>query len=138
MVEAVVRFQGDFFDLGPAHLRPLLQRRIAEEITVHEATLSRAASSKYIDTPHGVFPLKHFFPPGIPAANGDLVPTSAVKEDLRTLIAAEDAAHPCSDLALASALRRRGFAVARRTVAKYRDGLAIPPCHQRKGDRSGS
>jgi len=90
------------------------------------------------DTPHGVFPLKHFFQPGIPAANGHLVATGAVKEDLGALIAAEDPAHPCSDLALASALRRRGFAVARRTVAKYRDELAIPPCQRRKSHWPGA
>ena len=94
--------------------------------------MSRATSAKYLDTPHGVFPLKYFFQPGIFSTQGDPVATVAVKDALRALIGAEDTAHPLSDLALASALRALGFALARRTVAKYRDELAIPPCHRRR------
>ena len=83
-----------------------------------------------------MFPLRHFFQPGLPAATGGLVATIAVKACLRALIEAEDGRHPMSDLALAAALRQRGFVLARRTVAKYRTELAIPPCHQRT-DRRG-
>ena len=132
VTEAVVRLQRDFFDHGPRHLRPLILRQVADEVSVHECTVSRAVSSKYIDTPHGVFALKHFFLPGVPSDTGSLVTIAAVKTLLRALIAAEDHAHPLSDLALAAALRRHGWAVARRTVAKYRGELAIPPCHQRR------
>jgi len=132
VVETVVRLQRDFFDHGPARLRPLILRQVAEEISMHESTVSRATSSKYVDTPHGVFPLKHFFQPGVSSSTGDLVATATVKTYLSALIAAEDGGHPLSDSALASALRQRGLTVARRTVAKYRGELAIPPGHQRK------
>jgi RNA polymerase sigma-54 factor len=82
-------------------------------------------------------PLKHFFPPGVPAAGGDLVATMNVKARLQALIESEDAAHPLSDQALVSALRQHGFVLARRTVAKYRDELHIPPRHARIGRWGG-
>jgi RNA polymerase sigma-54 factor len=135
VVETVVRVQRDFFDRGPGHLRPLALREVAEEIAMHESTVSRAISSKYVNTPHGVFPLRHFFQPGVPAATGELVATMAVKACLRSLIEGEDGRHPLSDLALAAALRQRGLVLARRTVAKYRSELAIPPCHRRTNRR---
>jgi RNA polymerase sigma-54 factor len=135
VVETVVRVQRDFFDRGPGHLRPLALREIAEEIAVHESTVSRAISSKYVETPHGVFPLKHFFQPGVAAETGGLVATIAVKAYLRALIEGEDGRHPLSDLALTAALRRRGFVLARRTVAKYRSELAIPPGYRRAARR---
>lgn len=131
VVETLVRVQRDFFDHGPGRLRPLVLREVADEIAMHESTVSRAISAKYIETPHGVFPLKHFFQPGVPALTGGLVATLAVKAYLRGLIAGEDGRQPLSDLALAEALRRRGFVLARRTVAKYRNELSIPPCHRR-------
>lgn len=137
VVEAVVRVQRAFFELGPAHLRPLALREIAEEIAMHESSVSRAISSKYVHTPHGVFALKHFFQPGVAAAAGGQVATMTVKACLRALIAAEDGGRPLSDLALVDALRQRGYVLARRTVAKYRDELAIPPCH-RRADRRGA
>jgi RNA polymerase sigma-54 factor len=136
VVEAVVRVQRDFFDRGPGHLRPLALREVAEEIAMHESTVSRAISSKYVETPHGVFPLRHFFQPGVPAATGGLVATMAVKAYLRSLIEGEDGRRPLSDLALVAALRQRGFVLARRTVAKYRSELAIPPCHRRADGRA--
>jgi RNA polymerase sigma-54 factor len=136
VVETVVRVQRDFFDHGPGHLRPLALREVAEEIAMHESTVSRAISAKYVNTPHGVFALRHFFQPGVPASTGELVATLAVKAYLRALIEGEDGRHPLSDLALAAALRQRGFVLARRTVAKYCSELAIPPCH-RRADRHG-
>jgi RNA polymerase sigma-54 factor len=132
VVETMVRLQRDFFDHGPHRLRPLTLRQVADEIPIHESTVSRAISAKYADTPHGVFSLKHFFAPGIALSHGGLVATAAVKTRLRALIAGEDGAQPLSDLALAIALREHGFVVARRTVAKYRDEFAIPPCHRRR------
>ena len=131
VVETVVRVQRDFFDQGPGHLRPLSLREVAEEIAMHESTVSRAISAKYVETPHGVFPLRHFFQPGVAAAAGGLVATLSVKAALRALIQGEDGRHPLSDLALAAALRQQGFVLARRTVAKYRSELAIPPGHLR-------
>jgi RNA polymerase sigma-54 factor len=137
VVETVVRIQRDFFDLGPAHLRPLALREIAEEIEMHESTVSRAISSKYVHTPHGVFALKHFFQPGVADAAGGQVATMAVKACLRSLIAGENGGRPLTDLALVAALRERGFVLARRTVAKYRGELAIPACH-RRADRGSA
>ena len=137
VVESVVRVQRDFFELGPAHLRPLALREIAEEIAMHESTVSRAISSKYVNTPHGVFALRHFFQPGVTAAAGGQVATMAVKACLRALIAGEDGGRPLTDLALVEAMRARGYVLARRTVAKYRGELAIPPCH-RRADRRGA
>jgi RNA polymerase sigma-54 factor len=135
VVETVVQAQRDFFDHGPGHLRPLGLRDVAEAIAMHESTVSRAISSKYVETPHGVFPLRHFIQPGVPAATGDLVATVAVKAQLRALIDGEDGRQPLSDLALAAALRQRGFVLARRTVAKYRSELRIPPCYRRGAPR---
>lgn len=135
VVEAVVRVQRDFFDRGPGHLRPLALREIAEEIAMHESTVSRAISAKYVNTPHGVFALRHFFQPGVPATDGGLVATLAAKAYLRALIEGEDSRQPLSDLALVAALRQQGFVLARRTVAKYRGELAIPPCHRRADPR---
>src|SRR6266849_2329979 len=94
------------------------------------------ALAGYVNTPHGVFPLRHFFQPGVPAATGGLVATLAVKAYLRALIEGEDGGHPLSDLALAAALRQRGFVLARRTVAKYRSELVIPPCYRRTDRKS--
>jgi len=136
VVETVVRLQHDFFDDGRAALRPLNLRQISEVLLVHESTISRAINGKYVDTPHGVFPLKHFFPPGVRDADGGLVATAAVKAALRRLIDEEDRRQPMSDLALAVALQRLGFPVARRTVAKYRDDCAIPPRHRRQAEAS--
>src|SRR5262245_1251008 len=136
VVETVVKLQRDFFDDRRAAVRPLSLRRISEVLGVHESTISRAISGKYVDTPHGVFPLKHFFPPGVRDADGGLVATAAVKAALRRLIDEEDRRRPMSDLALAVALQRLGFPVARRTVAKYRDDCAIPPRHRRQAEAS--
>ena len=130
--EALVRFQRAFLDHGPAHLRPLILRQVAEEISVHESTVSRATSGKYIDTPQGIFPLKHFFQQGISSPDGGLVSPTAVKVLLRALVAGEDRTHPLSDTDLAHALGRSQLFVSRRTVAKYRDELAILPSHHRR------
>jgi RNA polymerase sigma-54 factor len=130
--ESVVRFQRGFFDHGPSHLSPLTLRQVADDISMHESTISRATSGKYMDTPRGVVPLKYFFQQGIPSAAGDLVSTRAIKEGLEALVASEDRSRPLSDAALAEALRGRGFPVARRTVAKYREELGIETSHHRK------
>ena len=138
VAESVVRFQRDFLDSGPAHLRPLSLRHVADEISMHESTVSRATSAKFVDTPHGVLPFKYFFQPGVPSSDGALASAVAAKQSLKALIAEEDGSHPLSDRALSSALRHHGFALARRTVAKYRDELAIAPCHERRRLRAAS
>jgi RNA polymerase sigma-54 factor len=130
--ESLVRFQRGFFDHGPSHLCPLTLRQVADDISMHESTISRATNGKYMDTPRGLVPLKYFFQQGIPSADGDLIATRAIKEALEALVASEDRGRPHSDAGLAAALRGRGFPVARRTVAKYREELGIGTSHHRK------
>lgn len=132
VVEAIVRFQREFFERGPEHLRPLVLRQVADEISIHESTVSRAISAKYVSTPHGVFALKQFFTTGVAAPTGGLVATRTVKAELSALVAGERHDQPLTDFALVVALRERGYVVARRTVAKYRDVLGIPTCHDRQ------
>lgn len=130
--ESVVRFQREFFEKGPSYLCPLTLRQVAEDISMHESTISRATSGKYMDTPRGLIPLRYFFQQGIPSADGDLISTRAIKDGLEALVASEDRRRPFSDAALAAALRDRGLPVARRTVAKYREELHIQTSHHRK------
>ncbi len=139
VVEAVVGAQREFFDFGPQALKPLPMSQIADEIGVHVATVSRAVADKYIATPRGVLPLRKFFSGGLstkPDADGDNegeeLAWEAVKIALREVIDKEAKSKPLSDDALAEELKKRGIDIARRTVAKYRDQLQIPPARLRK------
>jgi len=131
VMESILRLQRDFFEKGPRHLKPLVLRQVAEDMGVHESTVSRVTANKYVHTPHGTFPLKYFFSGGKPTGQGDQV----LKDRIRKIIQAEDPNRPYSDDQIASLLRRQGFKVARRTVAKYRGLLGIPPSTQRGGER---
>lgn len=124
--------QRDFFERGPAGLRPMTMAQIAAALNVHETTISRAVSGKYMDTPRGVFPLRYFFSTGYQAADGRDVSNQAVKETIGELIEQEDVRAPLSDDTIARRLAERGLKVARRTVAKYREAMGIPPSHQRR------
>lgn len=140
VVERVVHHQRDFFDQGPQSLKPLPMSQIAEELGVHVATVSRAVSDKYIATPRGVMPLRKFFSGGLSTkadvetgeGGGEEMAWEAIKVALREVIDGEDKSKPLSDDALADALKKRGIEIARRTVAKYRDQLSIPPARLRK------
>ena len=99
---------------------------------MHESTVSRVTTSKYIHTPQGVFELKYFFHSGLESSSGDDVSSIAVKEQLKQLILEEDRAHPLSDKAIETILKGQGIAIARRTIAKYREELNIPSSVQRK------
>lgn len=128
----VVEHQRDFFDYGPQAIKPLPMTQVAEELGIHVATVSRAVSEKWVQTPRGVWPLRKFFTGGLATEGGGEMSYDAVRAALTEVVAAEDKAKPLSDDAIADALRKRGIEIARRTVAKYRDQLNIPPARLRK------
>ena len=132
VADAIVRRQRDFLDHGLTHLRPLVLRDIADDIGMHESTVSRVVANKYISTPRGVFPLKYFFHSSIShAVDGD-ISSVVVKERIKELIAGEEPRKPLSDARVARQLNRLGIRIARRTVAKYREELGIPSSEHRR------
>jgi RNA polymerase sigma-54 factor len=132
VAHSLVKFQRDFLDKGLPHLRPLALRDVGEDIGMHESTISRVTTNKYVQTPQGLFELKYFFHSGIPSSNGDVVSSVSVKKMIQDLVAAEDSTKPLSDQDVAGALHAKGLNIARRTVAKYREELNILPSHQRR------
>jgi RNA polymerase sigma-54 factor len=132
VTQSIVKFQRDFLDRGLAHLRPLSLRDVGEDIGMHESTISRVTTNKYVETPQGLFELKFFFHSGIASGDGEMVSSVSVKKMIQDLLASEDPAKPQSDQEVAQALQKRGLTIARRTVAKYREELGILPSHQRR------
>ena len=132
IAEALVEFQKDFLENGIEHMRPLVMSQVADRIGVHETTVSRAIANKYVQTPHGLFPFRHFFSTGYRRDDGEQVSSLGIKQKIQALIEAEDSRKPLSDSKLAKLLAEQGFKVARRTVAKYREELGIPPSHIRR------
>ncbi len=131
VAEAIVAAQSGFLDHGPGAMRPLTLRDIAEPLGLHESTVSRATTRKYLRTPRGTFEFKHFFGVGLPGGDAGATSATAVQDRLRRMIEAEDPARPLSDQAIADRLGAEGVAIARRTVAKYREGLGIAPSSER-------
>ena len=131
-MDAILRRQTAFFEDGTESLRPMVLADIADEIGVHESTVSRATTNKYVQCPHGIFELKFFFNAGIKRTNGDELASEAVKQKIRKLIADENPQKPYSDSALAKLLKNDHIKIARRTVAKYREAMGILPSTQRK------
>lgn len=129
---SIVRQQRDFLDHGLDHLRPMVLRDVAEDIGMHESTVSRVVSNKYMHTPRGLFPLKYFFHSGIDRDYGEDISSLTVKRKIQQLVESEDARHPLSDSELMRILNREGIQIARRTVAKYRDELNVPSSSDRK------
>jgi RNA polymerase sigma-54 factor len=132
VTESIVKFQKDFFDKGIAHLKPLILRDVAEDIGMHESTVSRVTTNKYVHTPQGIYELKFFFNSAINKTGGDEIASEAVKNHIRQIVAAEDAKHPHSDQRIVEILKEQGIEIARRTVAKYREVLGILPSSKRK------
>lgn len=132
VADAIVRRQSAFLDYGPEAMHPLVLREVAEEVGMHESTISRVTTRKYLHTPRGTFELKYFFSSGVSTEDGGSASATAIQAMLRKLIGAEDARKPLSDQAIAEELRRKGIQVARRTVAKYREGLRIPSSSERQ------
>jgi RNA polymerase sigma-54 factor len=129
---SIVRQQREFLDKGIEYLRPMVLRDVAEDIGMHESTVSRVVSNKYIHTQRGLFPMKFFFHSGIDREYGDNISSLTVKRKIEQLIQAEDPKRPLSDSELMRILNREGIQIARRTVAKYRDELSIPSSTDRK------
>jgi RNA polymerase sigma-54 factor len=132
VTQSIVKFQRDFLDKGLPCLRPLSLRDVGEDIGMHESTISRVTTNKYVETPQGLFELKFFFHSGIASGDGEMVSSVSVKKMIQDLLANEDAAKPLSDQEVAQILKGRGLTIARRTVAKYREELGILPSHQRR------
>jgi RNA polymerase sigma-54 factor len=132
VIRAVVDAQRDFFDKGPEFLKPLPMIHVADQLGIHVATVSRAVSEKWIQTPRGVFPLRRFFSGGTTSAEGEDMSWDAVKEKLKTIVGDEDPKNPLNDDEIVDKLKVQGIDLARRTVAKYRKILNIPTARQRR------
>lgn len=132
VTKSILKFQREFFDRGVEHLRPLILKDVAEDIQMHESTVSRVTTNKYVHTPQGIFELKYFFNAGISRSNGDDLASEAVKTKIKVLIDDEDTAHPYSDQRLVELLKADGIDIARRTVAKYREQLGLLSSSKRR------
>lgn len=132
VIRVVVDAQKDFFDKGPEFLKPLPMILVADQLGIHVATVSRAVSEKWIQTPRGIYPLRRFFSGGTTNAEGEDMSWDAVKEKLKTIIENEDKQNPLNDDEIVIKLKEQGIDLARRTVAKYRKILDIPTARQRR------
>jgi RNA polymerase sigma-54 factor len=132
VAESIIRHQRGFLDDGVTHLRPLVLRDVATDIGMHESTVSRVVANKYMHTPRGVFELRFFFHSGITSDMGEAISSVSIKDKIRKMIEGEDPSRPLSDSRIAEILGRDGLPLARRTVAKYREELRIPPSNLRK------
>jgi RNA polymerase sigma-54 factor len=132
VVESIVRFQGDFLERGLAHLKPMVLRDVAGDIGMHESTVSRVTTNKYVHTPQGIFELKFFFNSSISRFDGDAIASASVKERIRQIIESENPARPYSDKKMVDILKSSNINIARRTVAKYREMLGVLSSNKRK------
>jgi RNA polymerase sigma-54 factor len=132
VMESILKFQRDFFDRGIDHLKPLILRDVAEDIGMHESTISRVTSNKYVHTPQGIFELKYFFNSSIGRSEGDDVASASVKHRIKQLIDAEPPKRPLSDQAIVEMLKKENIEIARRTVAKYREAMGILSSSKRR------
>ena len=132
VMESILKYQGDFFDKGITHLKPMVLRDVAEDIGMHESTISRVTTNKYAYTPQGIFELKYFFNSSIKRVHGEAIASASVQEKIRRLIESEDARRPFSDSKMADLLKAENIDIARRTVAKYREMMGVLPSSKRK------
>ena len=133
VTKSILRFQKEFFEKGIHYLRPLVLKDVAEDIDVHESTVSRITTNKYVHTPQGIFELKYFFTSGIDQGRGEAVSSKRIKDMIMQMVQKENLKSPYTDLQIADVLERKsGIKVARRTVAKYREALNILPSNKRK------
>lgn len=132
VAECIVRHQTAFLDHGEEAMRPLMLKEVAAELGVHESTISRVVANKYLSTPRGPFAMRHFFSNELSQHEGGTLSSTAVRAHIRKLVAQEDPGAPLSDDRITRELVNRGIRVARRTVAKYREAMTIPPAHERK------
>ncbi|MEZ4576807.1 MAG: RNA polymerase factor sigma-54 [Desulfobacterales bacterium] len=132
VMESIVKFQRDFFDHGIAHLKPMVLRDVADDIEMHESTISRVTTNKYAYTPQGIFELKFFFNSSINCSNGGSIASASVQDKIRKLIETENHKKPFSDKKITEILKAEDIHIARRTVAKYREMMGILPSSKRK------
>ncbi len=132
ITEAIIEHQRDFFEKGIRYLRPMTMKEIADAIGVHESTVSRATTGKYIDTPSGIFELKFFFSSSIGMMGGGSTSSESIKILIKEIIDSEEPKKPLSDQQITRILRSKGIVISRRTVAKYRDEMLIPPAASRR------
>jgi RNA polymerase sigma-54 factor len=132
VANSIINFQREFLDHGIEYLRPLVLRDVANDIGMHESTVSRVVNNKYMHTPQGVFEMKYFFHSGISSSYGESVSSVTIKQRIRKIIENEDPRKPLSDSKIVSILQKEGLMLARRTIAKYREELKIPTSNQRK------
>ena len=132
VVSAIVAWQLDFFEHGPKHLKTLTLKQIADEVGIHESTVSRSVNGKYLQSPRGVFEIKYFFTSGVSASDGEGIASGSIKTFIREIVDAEDPLAPLSDQAIAKLLSEKGIEISRRTVAKYRDEIHLPSSARRK------
>ncbi len=132
VTESIFKFQRDFLEAGVSQLRPMVLKDVAEDIGMHESTVSRATANKYVNTPHGLFELKYFFQSGLRSGNGEDVAAESVKDKIRSIISSEDPRKPFSDQHIAQMLTADSIGIARRTVAKYREAMGILPSSRRR------
>jgi RNA polymerase sigma-54 factor len=130
--QAIVDRQRQFFDHGEVAMRPLTLREIADTVELHESTISRVTTQKYIASPRGIYELKYFFGSHVATDSGGAASSTAIRALIKQLVSAEDGHKPLSDARIAEVLGEQGIVVARRTVAKYRESLSIPPVNLRK------
>jgi RNA polymerase sigma-54 factor len=132
VAKSLCKFQRDFLDQGLSYLKPLVLKDVAEDIGMHESTVSRVTTNKYMHTPQGVFELKFFFHSGLDSSSGEAMSSVSVKDIIKKAVTAEDTRNPLTDQQLVMLLENKGIQIARRTVAKYRQELRIPPASRRR------
>ncbi len=132
VAESILKFQRSFFDKGIPELKPLVLRDVAEDIGMHESTVSRVSTNKYIHTPQGIFEIKFFFHSGLSSLNGEDISSIRVKEMIKNLILNENPRSPLSDRQIMQRIKEQGINIARRTIAKYREELKVPPSNRRR------
>ena len=132
VTQSIFKFQRDFLEKGISHLKPMVLKDVADDIGMHESTVSRATANKYVHTSHGLFELKYFFQSGLRSGNGEDVASESVKDKIRGIISSEDPRRPHSDQRIASLLSQETIGIARRTVAKYREAMRILPSSKRR------
>jgi RNA polymerase sigma-54 factor len=132
VAKSIIRFQREYFDRGIEYLRPLVLRDIAEDIGMHESTISRVTTNKYMQTPQGLLELKYFFNSGLSTSEGDFVASESVKNRIKEIIEKENPKKPLSDQKIAEMLTGQTVNIARRTVTKYREMLNLGSSSERK------
>jgi RNA polymerase sigma-54 factor len=132
VAKSIVRFQREFLDKGVAYLKPMVLKDVAMDVEMHESTISRVTSNKYVHTPQGIFELKYFFNSSINTARGENIASESVKEKIREIVSKENSQNPYSDQELVEILKKQDILIARRTVTKYREMLGVLPSTRRK------